>query len=44
VPRRPNSAQEVLSQNAELLARVRLAERLAAERAAELDALKKENE
>jgi hypothetical protein len=44
VPRRPNSAQAVLSQNAELLARVRLAERLAAEREAQLQTLKKENE
>jgi transposase len=44
VPRRQNSAQEILSQNAELLARARLAERLAAERGAELQALQKENE
>jgi transposase len=44
VPRRQNSAQEILSQNAELLARVKLAERLAAEREAELRALQKENE
>jgi transposase len=44
VPRRQTSAQEILSQNAELLARVKLAERLAAERAAELQALQKENE
>jgi transposase len=44
VPRRQNSAQEIISQNAELLARVKLAERLAAERAAELQALQKENE
>jgi transposase len=44
VPRRQNSAQEILSQNAELLARVKLAERLATERAAELQALQKENE
>src|ERR1700716_3750935 len=44
VPRRQNSAQEILSRNAELLARVKLAERLAAERAAELQALQKENE
>ena len=44
MPRRQNSAQEILSQNAELLARLRLAERLAAERAAELQALQKENE
>jgi transposase len=43
VPRRQNSAQEILSQNAELLARVRLAEQLAAERAAALEALQKEN-
>ena len=44
MPRRQNSAQEILSQNAELLARVKLAERLAAEREAELQALQKENE
>lgn len=44
MPRRPNSAQEVLSQNAELLARVKLAERLAAEREAQLQALQRENE
>lgn len=44
MPRRPNSAQEIVSHNAELLARVRLAERLAAERAAELQALQRENE
>lgn len=43
MPRRPNSAQEILSQNAELLARVRLAEQLAAERAAALEALQREN-
>ena len=43
MPRRQNSAQEILSQNAELLARVRLAEQLAAERAAALEALQKEN-
>jgi transposase len=43
VPRRQNSAQDILSQNAELLARVRLAEQLAAERAAALEALQKEN-
>jgi transposase len=43
VPRRPNSAQDILSENAALLARVRLAERLAAEREAELQALQKEN-
>jgi hypothetical protein len=43
VPRRQNSAQEILSQNAELLARVRLAEQLAAERAAALETLQKEN-
>ena len=44
MPRRQNSAQEILSQNAELLARVKLAERLAAEREAALQALQKENE
>jgi transposase len=44
VPRRLNSAQEILSENAALLARVRLAERLAAEPAAELEALQRENE
>jgi transposase len=43
VPRRLNSAQEILSENAELLARVKLAERLAAERAAALEALQREN-
>ncbi len=43
MPRRQNSAQEILSQNAELLARVRLAEQLAVERAAALKALQKEN-
>jgi FtsZ-binding cell division protein ZapB len=43
VPRRQNSAQEILNQNAELLARVRLAEQLAAEHAAALEALQKEN-
>jgi transposase len=43
VPRRLNSAQEILSQNAELLARLKLAERLAAEREAQLQTLKKEN-
>jgi transposase len=43
VPRRQNSAEEILSQNAELLARVRLAEQLAAERAAALEALQREN-
>ena len=44
VPRPPNSAREILSQNAELLARLQLAERLAAERAAALQTLQKENE
>ena len=44
MPRRLNSAQEILSENAALLARVRLAERLAAEPAAELEALQRENE
>jgi transposase len=44
VPRRPNSAREILSQNAELLARLQLVERLAAEREAALQALQKENE
>lgn len=44
MPRRQNSAQEILSQNAELLARLRLAECRAAEREAELQALQKENE
>jgi hypothetical protein len=44
VPRRQNSGQEILSQYAELLARVKLAERLAAEREAALQALRKENE
>ncbi len=44
MPRRQNSAQEILSQNAELLARVKLAERLAAGREAALQALQKENE
>ena len=42
MPRRQNSAQAILSQNAELLARARLAEQLAAERAAALEALQKE--
>jgi transposase len=44
VPRRPTSAQEILSQNAELLARLKLAEQLAAEREARLQTLQKENE
>ena len=44
MPRRPNSAREILSQNAELLARLQLVERLAAEREAALQALQKENE
>lgn len=43
MPRRPNSAQQILSENAELLARVKLAEHLAAERAAALEALQREN-
>ena len=44
MPRRPTSAQEILSQNAELLARLKLAEQLAAEREARLQTLQKENE
>lgn len=44
MPRRQTSAQQILSQNAELLARLRLAEQLAAERASELQALRTENE
>jgi transposase len=44
VPRPPNSAREILSQNAELLARLQLAERLAAEREAAFQALHKEVE
>ena len=44
MPRRPNSAREILSQNAQLLARLQLAERLAAEREAALQALHKEVE
>lgn len=43
MPRHPNSAQQILSENAELLARVKLAEHLAAERAAALEALQREN-
>lgn len=42
--RRLNSAQEILSENAELIARLKLAESLAAQRSAELQGLKKENE
>ena len=41
---RMNSAQKILSHNAELSARLKLAERLAAERATQLEALKKEVE
>ena len=44
MPRPPNSAREILSQNAELLARLQLAERLAAEREAALRELQKQNE
>jgi transposase len=44
VPRPPNSAREILSQNAQLLARLQLVERLAAEREVALQALQKENE
>jgi len=44
VPRPPTSAQKILSQNAELLARLKLAEQLAAEREARLQTLQKENE
>jgi transposase len=44
VPRPPNSAREILSQNAELLARLQLAERLAAEREVALRELQKQNE
>jgi len=44
VPRRQNSAREILSQNATLLARAKLAERLVAEREAALQALQKENQ
>jgi len=44
VLRRLNSAQEILSENAELIARLKLAESLAAQRSAELQGLKKENE
>jgi len=39
-----NSAQKILSHNAELSARLKLAERLAAERSTQLEALKKEVE
>ena len=42
--RPPNSAREILSQNAELLARLQLAERLAAEREAALRELRQQNE
>lgn len=44
MPRRLNSAEELLRQNAELLARARLAEHLAAERAQEIETVRKENE
>ena len=44
MPRPPTSAQKILSQNAELLARLKLAEQLAAEREARLQTLQKENE
>ena len=44
MPRPPNSAREILSQNAQLLARLQLVERVAAEREAALQALQKENE
>lgn len=44
VPTRLNSAQQLLSHNAELSARLKLAESLAAERATQLEALKKELE
>jgi transposase IS166 family protein len=38
-----NSAQQILSENAELIARVKLAESIAAQRSTENEALKKEN-
>ena len=44
MPSRQNSAREILSQNAALLARAKLAERLAAEREAALQALQKQVE
>ena len=44
MPTRLNSAQQILSENAELSARVKLAESIAAQRLAENEALKKENE
>jgi transposase len=44
VPRRQNSAREILSHNAELVARVKLAEHLAAEREAALQGLQKQIE
>jgi hypothetical protein len=44
VPRRPNSAREILSQNAEIWCDYSWPSRLAAEREAALQALQKENE
>jgi transposase len=44
VPTRPTSAQQILGENAELNARLKLAESIAAQRSSELEALKKEVE
>jgi hypothetical protein len=44
VPTRPTSAQQILGENAELNARLKLAESIAAQRSSELEALKKEME
>ena len=44
MPTRPTSAQQILGENAELNARLKLAENIAAQRSSELEALKKEVE
>jgi hypothetical protein len=44
VPTRPTSAQQILGENAELSARLKLAESIAAQRSSELETLKKEIE
>ena len=44
MPTRPTSAQQILGENAELNARLKLAESIAAQRSSELEALKKEVE
>jgi transposase len=44
VPTRFTSAQKILSENAELIARAKLADSIAAQRSSELEALRQENE